>query len=239
MAIFIGIHIVISSIAFVSFEKRQFEIIYFNFIFYQNIIPSSVFTINSTPITLIVIYISEMACEQLNQIINELRISTMDFENLLNQMVILKQNISSINKLIGFGLFVKIIDSGMTISAGGYMLVLTLQQEDLLEQQTFNRIIGSMAILSFSTVDLLTVLYSNLKLIRKCQDVSQEIETKIINQKMTFESIHQTNFILNLMNSICLNAFLFDIRKWTCITILGQIGSYTVILIQTELNHCN
>ena len=127
MAIIIGTHTVLNRIAFVSFEINNFEKIYF--IFYQNIIPSSVFTINSTPITLIVIYISGMACKQLNKIIDELRINTMDFENLLNQMVVLKQNVSSINKLIGFGLFIKIIDSGLAISAGGCMVALTLHKD--------------------------------------------------------------------------------------------------------------
>ena len=236
MLIFIGVHAVLNRIAFVSFEKNNFEKIYL--IFYKYIIPSAIFTINSTPITLIVIYISEMACQQLNQIIYELRKNIMDFEHLLNQIVILKKNISSINKLIGFGLFVKILDSGLAISAAGYMVVLTLHK-DFTDPKTLSKVIGSAVVLGYSTIDLLVILYSNLKLIGKCQDVNQEIETKMINQKITIESIHQTNFILNLINSICLNAFLFDIRKWTCLTILGQIGSYTVILIQTELNHCN
>ena len=106
---------------------------------------SLVFTINSSSVTMIVFYLSELTCEQIDQLIVDCQLKQNQFDYLgilYTKMLAIKKNIITMNKSVSFGLFVKLIEFGLSMSSLGCLLALTLQQDDLRNINNVSRIIG-------------------------------------------------------------------------------------------------
>ena len=196
---------------------------------------SLVIGINSSSITMIVFYLSELTCEQIVKLISGINKNEMDLGSLFNEMINIKMNVVTMNKAISFGLFVKFIDSGLSMSSLGCLLALTLQQEDFNNLQSLYRIGGIICMISYEFFECAIIFHSSAKLHKKCQDLNQEVETLISDKEVSPEQLNQAIIIYKVNQGIYFHAVFFDIKNGTFLTMLSQIISYIVILIQTEI----
>lgn len=94
---------------------------------------------------MIVFYLSELTCEQIDRLIVDYQLKQNQFDYLgilYTKMLEIKKNVITMNKSVSFGLFVKLIESGLSMSSLGCLLALTLQQDDLRSTNNVSRIIG-------------------------------------------------------------------------------------------------
>lgn len=184
---------------------------------------------------MIVFYLSELICEQIDKLISDVDQNKMDLGSLFNEMMNIKMNVVTMNKAISFGLFVKCIDSGLSMLSLGCLLAVTLQQEDFNNLQNLYRVGGIVCMLLYEFFECVIIFRSSAKLHKKCQDLNEEVETLISEKKVSPEQLSQAIIIYKVSQRIYFHAVFFDIKNDTFLTMLGQVISYIVILIQTEI----
>ena len=202
------------------------------FVFHSGL--AFIFVINTTSITVIVFYLSELTCERIDKVIHQVK-GHLDTNNLFSKMMAIKQNIITMNQSVSFGLFVKLFESGLIMSSLGCLLALILQQDHLKSIQNFARVIGTSTMLTYELIECAIIFNSNRNLIEKCNELKQQIEMQMNYRKCSPELCNQVMVTLKLVEGINLNAFFFDIKNSTFLTLLGHIVSFIVILIQTEI----
>lgn len=195
---------------------------------------SLIFVINTTSITVIVFYLSELACERIDKVIDQVD-AHLDINNLFKKMMAIKQNIITMNQSVSFGLFVKLLESGLIMSSLGCLLALTLQLDHLESIQNLSRIIGTLTMLTYELIECMIIFNSNRNLIKKCNELKQKIEMEINYRKCSPELCNQVMVTLKLVEGINFNTFFFDIKNSTFLTLLGHVVSFIIILIQTEI----
>ena len=150
-------------------------------------------------------------------------------------MIAIKQNIITMNKSVSFGLFVRLLEFGLIMSSLGCLLALTLQLDNLKSIQNLARVVFILALLTYELIECAIIFNSNRNLIEKCNELKQQIEMQMNYRKCSPELCNQVMVTLKLVEGINLNAFFFDIKNSTFLTLLGHIVSFIVILIQTEI----
>ena len=193
-----------------------------------------ILVVNTTSITVIVFYLSELTCERIDKVIRQ-KEGQLDIDNLFIKMMAIKQNIIIMNQSVNFGLFIKLLESGLVMSSYGCLLTLTLQQDHLTSIQNLSHVIGTLTILTYKLIEFTIIFNSNGELIKKCNELKQQIEMQMNYRKCSPELCNQVMVTLKLVEGINLNAFFFDIKNSTFLTLLGHIVSFIVILIQTEI----
>ena len=181
-------------------------------------------------VTMIIFFISELTCEQIDKLISDVSRNEIDLGSLFNEMLTIRMNIGNINKSVNLALFVKFVDCGMNISSLSCLIVLILQQESFDKLQ----IVGIIYLLFYQLIKSFIIIYSSAKLHRKCLDLNEQIEIQM-NERRVSPDLNEANIIIKANKRIYFNAVFFDIKMNTFLTMLGQIISYVVIVIQTEI----
>ena len=185
---------------------------------------------------MIIFYLSELTCKQIDKLIcqvkqNELR----DLGSIYNKMLAIKKNIITMDKSISFALFIKLIDSGLCMSSMGCLLALTLQQNQLKSLQNLSRIIGTTSMFTYDFVQCVIIFYSSSNLHKKCEELNEQVEMQIKENNVKPQLFNEAIVIFKINEGIYFNAVFFDIKKRTFLTLIGQVISYIVFLIQTEM----
>lgn len=89
--------------------------------------------------------------------------------------------------------------------------------------------------LLYELIECMIIFHSSSNLHKKCEDLNQQVEMQISNKKVSPELFNQAIVIFKVNEGIYFNAVFFDIKRSTFLTLLGQVMSYIVILIQTEM----
>lgn len=187
---------------------------------------SLIFAINSSSVAVIIFYLSGLTCKRIDKLIFQVKQNQFhDLGSLYNKILDIKKNIVTMNKAISFGLFIKLIDSGLNMSSMGCLLALTLQQNHLKSLQNLSRIIGTTSILTYELIKCTIIFYSSSNLYKKCEELNEQVEMQINGSNVSTKLFNQAIVIFKINQGIYFNAVFFEIKKSTFLTLLGQVIS--------------
>ena len=152
---------------------------------------------------MIIFYLSGLTCKKIDKLICQVKQNQFhDFGSLYNKMLDIKKNIITMNKSISFGLFIKLIDSGLNMSSLGCLLALTLQQNDLKSLQNLSRIIGTTSMLTYKLIESIIIFYSSSNLHNLCEEMNEQIGMQINENNVSTKLFNEAIVILKINQGI-------------------------------------
>ena len=158
---------------------------------------------------------------------------TIKIQVLCESVLMLRNQLETINDMIGVIMLIKIFVNAMFMST--CVCVLSLIGIPV------NAIISIIGFAIISVSDIVSVCYASQLMINSMADFCKEVEKILIldsgyGDGGQVDYYKQFNIILSMRENIKLKVFsLFDLKTVTILAIVGYVTNYAVILIQTSI----